>query len=249
MILKVVSNVRTRKEWAEIINADWRKSIDSIIQTGRDLATAKEELPHGEFIKMIEGELPFSRRTATSLMSIAALPAVSNGMSSSHLPPSWSVLAELTKLTASDFSEAQKRGLITPQTNVRQARAVVGTYNAPEGAPIGKGASPAMLPSPKEATDIAAKTGRVVAASDGRLYTGATEEEGKDFVRRRQQTYGVVDAINALADCDVSPSKWASEAESYMLHSFRLNSIDAAIKWLTDLRPLLAKKAGVIDAK
>ncbi len=66
-----LANVRSRTEWAEIINADWRKSIEGIIQTGRDLAAAKAELPHGEFTALIEGDLPFSRRTAENLMSVS----------------------------------------------------------------------------------------------------------------------------------------------------------------------------------
>lgn len=251
MILKAVAKVRSRKEWADIINSDWRKSIDSIIQTGRDLAAAKDDLAHGEFEKMIDGDLAFSTRTARSLMRIAEHPAIGKSATSSVLPPSWAVLAELTKLSERDFERAEKKGLITPNTTARQARVIAEAYDdeLPSDKPIGEGRSRQMLPSPEEATDLAAKTGRLVAANDGRIYTGASEEEGADFVRRRQQTYGVVDAINAIADCPVSAAKWAKEAESYMLHSFRLNSIDAAIKWLTELRPVLAKKSGVVDAE
>ena len=35
MTAQEIQNVRTRHEWAEIINADWRKLIEGVIQTGR----------------------------------------------------------------------------------------------------------------------------------------------------------------------------------------------------------------------
>ena len=98
---------------AEIINADWRKSIEGIIQTGSDLIAAKGELPDGEFTKMIETGLPFSRQTAQQLMAITSHPAIANAPPGQHLPPSWTVLALLASLSAEDFKDAQERGLTT----------------------------------------------------------------------------------------------------------------------------------------
>ena len=98
---------------AEIINADWRKSIEGIIQTGSDLIAAKGELPDGEFTKMIETGLPFSRQTAQQLMAITSHPAIANAPPGQHLPPSWTVLALLASLSAEDFKDAQEHGLTT----------------------------------------------------------------------------------------------------------------------------------------
>ncbi len=109
----------TRKQFrawqAEIINTNWRKSIEGIVQTGRDLIAAKRELPDGEFTKMIETDLPFSRQAAQQLMAIASDPAIANPNRGSDFPPSWveTVLAQLASLSAEDFEDAQERGLTT----------------------------------------------------------------------------------------------------------------------------------------
>lgn len=248
MVALAVSNVRSRREWAEIISTDWRRSIDSIIQTGRDLLEAKAELSRDEFSQMINEDLYFSPDTAQSLMRIVRHPMVAKAASSRLLPPSWTVLKELTKLSAKDFDDAQTRGLVGPDTNVRAARATAEAYVAPEGATVGRGHSPAMLPSPSEARKIARETSRLVTASDGFIYSGATKEEGAEYVRRREQTFGVRDAIELIAECPASPQKWLSEAEPHMLHKFKLGSIDAAIEWLTEVRPLIAAKLKVVES-
>jgi hypothetical protein len=62
-------------EWAAQITACWRTSVEAILEVGRLLAAAKTALPHGEFGKMIESELPFTDRTARMLMTIASEPA------------------------------------------------------------------------------------------------------------------------------------------------------------------------------
>ena len=104
----VAKNVRTRQEWAEIINADLHRSIESIIQTGRDLIAAKGEIPEGEFMKMVEIDLPFSHRTANKFMSIAKHPGITDSTAAANLPPKWAVLSELATLTAEDFQDAQR---------------------------------------------------------------------------------------------------------------------------------------------
>ena len=76
-----------------------RKSIESIIETGRDLAAAKAELPHGEFSAMVKNDLPFVMRTAESLMRVAHHPSIAKATSTSRLPTSWAVLVELAKLS------------------------------------------------------------------------------------------------------------------------------------------------------
>lgn len=248
---QAVTDVRTRsrKEWADLINADWRKSIEGIIRTGQRLAEAKRELPHGEFGRMVTDDLLFSERTARQLMRISAHPSITNRTPASGLPNSWAVLSELAKLSPNDFTDAQARGLINGQTSKRAARAIIGAYDAPVGAATGGRSKRDMLPSPSEANQIAKETGRLVTASDGRLYTGATDEEAGDAVRRRQQTFGVRDAIDKIAACPVSARTWVSEAEDFWLHGFTLGSVDAAIEWLTKLRPALAKKQKVLDAE
>lgn len=244
-----MQNARTRQEWADIINADWRKSIEGIIQTGRDLLTAKSELPHGEFMKLTSGgDLLFSHSTANALMSVANHPLIGNSQSTTNLPPSWAVLSTLARLSEDDFRDAENKGLVRPDTSLREARTVADAYRHKDSdKPIGEGRKPSILPTPSEARRVAKATGRLVAASDGNLYTGMSEAEGEDLTRRRRQTYGTIDAIKLLADND-DPARWVSDADAVWLHDFEFGTIDAAIDWLTELKTILADKLGVVDA-
>lgn len=247
---------RTRKEWAAVISARWEKatglakqSVEEAIQTGVDLLQSKAELSHGDFTEMIERDLPFGSDKAARLIKIARNPELVNTATSRNLPVVWTALYELARLSKEDFKDAQKRGLIDSKTTYKTAHAIAGAYETPVGKAWGKGHSPLHLPTAADASKIARATGRLVAAADGNVYSGSTEEEGAEYVRRRQQTYGVIDAVKVLADCAVTPDKWINQTEDHWLLAFRLGSVDAAIKWLTDLRPVLAKKQGVVDAE
>jgi hypothetical protein len=59
-------------KYAQRITACPRKSVESLIECGRLLIAAKDELKHGEFLKVIENNLPFKRSTAQALMKIAS---------------------------------------------------------------------------------------------------------------------------------------------------------------------------------
>jgi N6-adenosine-specific RNA methylase IME4 len=71
---------------------------DRVFEIGHDLIEAKQQLVHGEWLAMIETDLPFSPRTTQRLMAIADHPVISNATHVSYLPPSWGTLYELTKL-------------------------------------------------------------------------------------------------------------------------------------------------------
>ena len=94
------------------------------------------------------------------------------------------------------------------------------------------------LPTPSEAKRIARETHRPVAASDNRIYFGATDEEAEESLRVQEQTYGGVDAIKFLADMHgkTDPPHWLSEAYSHMLIELESEHIDHAIEWLQGLR-------------
>jgi hypothetical protein len=86
-----------RAHWASRIATAWRKSLEAILETGRLLTAAKGELDHGEFLAMIERDLPFGPSTAQRLMKIAADERLTNTAHGPFLPPSWRTLYELTK--------------------------------------------------------------------------------------------------------------------------------------------------------
>jgi N6-adenosine-specific RNA methylase IME4 len=101
-------------DWAARITARWQDSVEAIIDVGRLLMQAKEDLAHGEWFPMIE-RLPFSARTAQMLIRISEHPAISNPNHGSDLPVSWRSLYELTKLDEPEFMAALEARLIHPE--------------------------------------------------------------------------------------------------------------------------------------
>jgi len=249
MATHAVTNIRTRKQWAEVINTNWRKSIDAIFETGESLKTASEQLDNDEFARLITNDLDFTPSTANKLIKIVSNPVLHAPAQRAKLPASWAVLSELAPMNKDDLRWAIKRGLVGQSTGKRAARAIAGVANIEPGETYGVNARRDMLPSPTDATKIARETGRMVAASDGHVYSGATEEEGANHVRRRQQTYGAIDAINTLADCPLGAGDWIAQAEAHWLNGLDLGAIDAAIDWLTELRDALPETQGVVNGK
>lgn len=102
------------EQWADRICSRWQDSVIAIIDVGRILIQAKEDLAHGEWLPMVE-KLPFAENTAQRLMLLAKHPAISNTAHAPYLPPSWVTLYELSKLDESDFESALSGGLIHPE--------------------------------------------------------------------------------------------------------------------------------------
>ena len=61
----------TRAYWAERITTAWRQSVENIIETGREITAAKEDLSGDNFLVMVKNELPFGERAARMLMAVA----------------------------------------------------------------------------------------------------------------------------------------------------------------------------------
>lgn len=104
-----------RAHWADRIGAAWRSTIEGIFETGRLLIEAKVALEHGEWLAMIEAELPFSASTAQRLMIVADDQRLSNAAHVPFLPPSWGTLYELTKLPDDVLFEKFADGTINPE--------------------------------------------------------------------------------------------------------------------------------------
>lgn len=104
-----------------------------------------------------------------------------------------------------------------------------------------------FLPTRSQAIKEAAETGRLIAARDGKLYSGASEDQMAAYSERREAVYAVRRAVKEIADCEFTPGQWVKAAEAHWLAEFRLADIDAAIKWLTQVRPLVEKRQGVVD--
>ena len=240
-------NARTREEWARIINADWRKSVEAIFATADSLIQAREELGAAMFNAMVEGDLDFSPGVARKIMKISRDQRL-NSPAAGELPASWAVLEELSSLSDDDFEWARERGLIDAKTTQRTVRAVRKRKDVPEGQVMRLGENPRHLPGPAEAKRIARATNRLVAASDGHFYSGATDEERAEYLHRREQTYKIIDAVTALDECPVSADEWVQQSESHWIHKFHPSSIDGAVEFLMGLQDALNRSRGFIDA-
>ena len=119
-------NTKTREQWAPRISSAWREQLPSIFETGNLLEAAKAELQHGEWLKMINDDLPFDRTTARRLIAIATNNNLRNEAHVPHLPAVWSTLHELTKLTEKQFADGVKNGVINPKMKHKDVAALRG---------------------------------------------------------------------------------------------------------------------------
>ena len=119
---------KTRQQWAADICAIHKQTVQGIFKMGRTLIAAKKKLPHGEFIAMVEADLPFGKRTAQMLMAIAADARLTKANQGSLLPATWRVLYELHKLSDPELEQAVVSGAInelTKRADVRTMRVKV----------------------------------------------------------------------------------------------------------------------------
>ena len=115
-------------KYAQRITDCQRKNVNSIIECGRLLIAAKYELKHGEFLKMIENNLPFKRSTAQALMRIAADRRITKNQHAGCLPAHWSTLVKLTQLPDAAFEARIADGTIHPGLERRPAVEMIESY-------------------------------------------------------------------------------------------------------------------------
>jgi hypothetical protein len=115
---------RLRAGFINRITAAWQKTVQSILDVGHLLLVAKKKLPHGDFMAMVETDLPFSSRTAECLMSIARHPrlAKANPHTCANLPTGWRALYELSRLPVRQFDALLQDRRICADTTVNEAR-------------------------------------------------------------------------------------------------------------------------------
>jgi hypothetical protein len=133
-------NTRSWKTFAELISGTWQQQASAIIETGRHLIGAKQELSREEYGALVGLKLPFTSSTARKLMLIAE-----NQIVCAHvhkLPPSWGTLYELTKLSDEVLRTAIKDGRINPKMQRKDVRALRGQL--PDKAPVKAPATPLM---------------------------------------------------------------------------------------------------------
>lgn len=99
--------------------------MEAVFQVGRELLQAKQALPHGEFQRMVERELPFSYKTAHCYMAIASAEHFQKRSIASLLPSSWYTLSVLQRLDLSTFEAAVAAGKIHPEMTRADAEALL----------------------------------------------------------------------------------------------------------------------------
>lgn len=110
----------TRAEWAKRINDAWDgtrgNAVIGFIEIGRDLRAAKDDLDHGEWIAMLEGDLQFDRKVGQSFMRIAKWfdeKAVNDRLLGS-LPPDYNTIDKITRFDDATFQRLLDDGTICP---------------------------------------------------------------------------------------------------------------------------------------
>jgi hypothetical protein len=108
---------------ARIIDA-FKKRVDPVLEIGRLLIQARDDLPHGEFQRMIRRDLPFKERWARMYMEVARNPRFSNRQYAAVLPSSVETLALIGKLTDQEFSRRVEAREIHPEMTRKDASAM-----------------------------------------------------------------------------------------------------------------------------
>jgi hypothetical protein len=108
-----LAELRTRANFAEAIGDAWIEAEENFTAIGRYLNQAKSVLNHGEFMTMVENDLPFRYSTANRLMKVAA--ALDVGMlPADRLPPSYATVYELLTLSDEERRQAIEEGVVRP---------------------------------------------------------------------------------------------------------------------------------------
>jgi hypothetical protein len=108
-----LAELRTRANFADAIGEAWTEAEENFTTIGRYLNHAKSMLNHGEFMGMVESDLPFRYSTANRLMKVAA--ALDAGaLPADRLPPSYATVYELLTLSDDERRQAIEEGVVRP---------------------------------------------------------------------------------------------------------------------------------------
>lgn len=204
-------------------------TFEEMLEAGKNLLAAAESLSATAFNKKMK-ELSISPRNARRLRQVASHPEIASGKWNEFLPSSLRPLGELARLTPEQFRSHMHAGHITPDIGERRAHALVMT-NRSEG----------VAAAPSEAKRTAHKTGVPQIGSDGNIHLGADEHEAREAQEQRDQTYAVIDAVNALSTMP-PVDEWIIAVEPWRMVELVPETIIAAHEWLGDLIPKIAEK-------
>jgi hypothetical protein len=91
-------NTRSWQDFANLINASWRKGATAIIETSRLILDAQAELDRDVFNSLLKLRLDCGDSVGRKLLCVAKNPII---CAHGHkLPPCWTTIYELTKVKA-----------------------------------------------------------------------------------------------------------------------------------------------------
>jgi len=116
---------RAPEQWAQIIKADLARAVQGTVDAGSHLAQAKAQIPHGGWEDWCRAQAGISAETARRLIEISQSKILANPSPGSHLPTSWRVLWELSRLPEETLSRAITAGAVSPDMTRKDVQALV----------------------------------------------------------------------------------------------------------------------------
>jgi hypothetical protein len=103
-----------RQDFAREIRTLWDDARDRVLRIGKMLVQAKATLGHGEFERMIDQDLPFTKSVAFQIRTVYE--SIQSGQfSAEELPAPYSIAYQLVSLKDPDkLQQARAEGLIRP---------------------------------------------------------------------------------------------------------------------------------------
>lgn len=119
---ELVANGNQHDEWKHRIEDAWHKSVASVIEVGKLVKQAKEDL--GASFSLLETELPFSSTVAAFLIKISEHPVLSNPAYFNNLPNGYNTLYYLASVEEEELVAKIKSGDINPNFSLANAKAL-----------------------------------------------------------------------------------------------------------------------------
>ena len=116
-MLKILesSSLSPRETWASSIRSKYARSVEAIIEVGRELIAAKASLPHGEFETMTRRDLPFKERAAQMYMAVARNERLLDPAIRPILPAALVTLHTIARLESDVFEAMLADGVISAE--------------------------------------------------------------------------------------------------------------------------------------
>ena len=114
-------------DYVRRFEAAFRKTVQGVLEAGRVLVEAHDNLKRGEWESLFRGGLlPITKRTANRLIAIAKSGILANGTNSSHLPYSWTTLYALSQVPVSTLRMGIDDGRVFPEMTAKDVRRLLG---------------------------------------------------------------------------------------------------------------------------